>query len=70
MCYDKMLVNWYVIFVYLCVTQLVNSLKVVYCINTETCRSNLNINFTLPVCAYVGVIKNIKINTMPAWPDI
>jgi len=55
--YDKMLVNVaaYVIPVYMCVTQLVNSLKVVYCINTETCRSN-NINFTLLVCAYVGVI--------------
>jgi hypothetical protein len=26
----------------------------------ETCQSDFNINFTLHICAYVGIIINIK----------
>ena len=33
----------------------------VWCINTETCRSNFIINFILLVCAYVGKIINVNL---------
>jgi hypothetical protein len=30
------------------------------CKNTETCRSNCNLNFTVLIFAFVGIIKNIN----------
>jgi len=32
----------------------------VWCKNTETCRSNFNINFVLLLCAFVGILININ----------
>jgi hypothetical protein len=31
-----------------------------WCINTKTCQSNFNTNFTLLICAYIGIIININ----------
>jgi hypothetical protein len=32
-----------------------------WCINTETCRSNSNIKFTLLICAYFGIVTTLEI---------
>jgi hypothetical protein len=42
-----------------------------WCINTETCCSNIDINFTLLICAYVGIIININQMTVfkMLWSD-